>query len=152
MSMLRMLRRLVKGALVGLLIDLNLPPTQSATVLETFGMKMCGTYLHAILAQRTGAPLLQMTAEPLPDGRCRLTVLPPLEYPTDASVHEIAQLAWNRLEVVIRARPELWMWMYKHWRLRPRGATRSYPYYAHESGKFEKLVRAIAKETGATGI
>jgi len=35
--MLRMLRRLKNGELVGLLIDLNLPPSQAATVLDTFG-------------------------------------------------------------------------------------------------------------------
>ena len=54
MSMLRMLRQVKKGKLVGMLIDLNLPPTQAATVIETFGMKMCSTYLHAVLAQRDG--------------------------------------------------------------------------------------------------
>ena len=58
--MLRMLRRVMKGNFVGLLIDLNLPPSQSATVIETFGMKMCGTYLHAVLARRTGARLVPM--------------------------------------------------------------------------------------------
>ncbi len=61
-SMLRMLRRLKNGELVGMLIDLNLPPSQAATVIDTFGMKMCATRLHAILAQRTGARLVPMTA------------------------------------------------------------------------------------------
>ncbi len=149
MSMLRMLRRLKKGEMVGLLIDLNLPPSQAATVIETFGMKMCATYLHAILAQRTGAVLIPMTSDPQPDGRCRVTIHPPLEYPEGATAHEIAQIAWDHLEKIIRAKPALWMWMYKHWRFKPKGATHRYPYYAHESGKFERLMKTLSEESGA---
>ena len=149
LSMLRMLRRLNNGELVGMLIDLNLSPSQAATVIDTFGMKMCATYLHAILAQRTGARLVPMTAEPFPDGRVRVTIHPPLEYPEGATGQEIAQIAWNFLEKIIREKPELWMWVYKHWRYRPKGATHAYPYYAHESGKFEKLMSAISEESGA---
>jgi len=149
MSMLRMLRRLMKGEMVGLLIDLNLPPSQAATVIDTFGMKMCATYLHAILALRAGACLIPMTSDPLPDGRCRVTIHPPLEYPEGATGQEIAQIAWNHLEKIIRAKPELWMWMYKHWRFRPKGATHRYPYYSHESGKFERLLKALSEESGA---
>jgi len=149
LSMLRMLRRLENGELVGLLIDLNLSPSQAATVLDTFGMKMCSTYLHAILAQRTGARLLPMTAYPRPDGSCLVTIHPPLDIQEGATGQEIAQMAWNFLEKVIREKPELWMWVYKHWRFKPKGATHRYPYYAHESGKFEKLVRAISEESGA---
>jgi len=150
MSMLRMLRQVKKGNIVGMLIDLNLPPTQAATVIETFGMKMCATYLHAILAQRTGARLVPMTSEPLPDGRCRVKVHPPLEIPESATAQQIAQIAWDFFEKLIREKPELWMWAYKHWRFRPKGGdTRPYPFYAHESGKFEKLLREIGRESGA---
>ena len=148
LSMLRMLRRLNNGEWAGLLIDLTLPPTKAATVIDTFGMKMCATHLHAILAQRTGARLLPMTARPNPDGSCRVILHPPLEIPEGATTQEIAQIAWNFLEKVIREEPELWMWVYKHWRFRPKGATRKYPYYAHESGKFEKLAQALSEESG----
>jgi lauroyl/myristoyl acyltransferase len=148
MSMLRMLRRLNNGEKVGLLIDLTLPPSQAATVIDAFGMKMCATHLHAILAQRTGARLVPMTARPNPDGTCRVILHPPLEIPAGATGQEIAQIAWNFLEALIREEPELWMWVYKHWRYRPKGATRRYPYYAHESGKFEKLARAVSEESG----
>ena len=148
-SMLRMLRRVKKGGLVGLLIDLNLPPTQTATVIETFGMKMCATYLHAILAQRTGAHLLPLTSEPLPDGRCRVELHAPLEIPEGSTEQEIAQIAWNFFEKLIREKPELWMWAYKHWRIRPKGETRPYPFYANESGRFEKLLRQVTEEAGA---
>jgi len=148
-SMLRMFRSLKDGRGVGMLIDLNLPPSKVATIIDTFGMKMCATALHAILARRTGARLVPMTSELLPDGRCRITVHPPLEIPEGASVQETAQIAWNFLEALIRAKPENWMWMYKHWRYKPKGATHRYPYYAHESGRFEKLSKALPEESGA---
>lgn len=146
MSMLRMLRQVKKGNLVGMLIDLNLPPEQAATVIETFGMKMCSTYLHAVLAQRAGAALVPMTSDPLPDGRCLVELHPPLEIAEGATDHEIAQQAWDFFEQRIRARPELWMWVYKHWRFKPKGATHAYPFYANESGKFQKLLRKVEEE------
>ena len=146
MSMLRMLRQALKGRLVGMLIDLNLSPSQSATVIDTFGMKLCATYLHCVLAQRAGASLLPMTSEPLPDGTCRVQVHPPLEIPPGSNVREIAQIAWNFFEPRIRQKPEYWMWMYKHWRYMPCGDPHPYPFYANESGKFEKLMRSVAKE------
>ena len=146
MSMLRMLRQVMKGNIVGLLIDLNLPPTQAATVIETFGMKMCATYLHAILAQRAGASLVPLTSEPRPDGTCRVEIHAPLKLPEGSTPQEVTQLAWNFFEQRIRQKPELWMWMYKHWRFRPKGETRPYPFYSHESGKFETLARTLAGE------
>jgi lauroyl/myristoyl acyltransferase len=149
MSMLRMLRRLESGERVGMLIDLNVSPTQAATVLDTFGMKMCATYLHAVLHLKTGARLVPMTADPRPDGMCKVTVHPALEIPEGATGQEIAQIAWNFLEKLIREKPEAWMWGYKHWRFRPKGTARRYPYYARESGKFEKLMRAVPEESGA---
>jgi lauroyl/myristoyl acyltransferase len=148
-SLLRMLRRLKKGGPVGMLIDLNLPPSQATTVIEVFGMKTCITQLHAILAQRTGARLVPMTSEPFPDGRCRVTFHPALEIPEGATQNEIVQIAWDFMEKFIRKKPEYWMWVYKHWRYLPKNATRPYPFYAHESGRFEKQARAVEEERAA---
>jgi lauroyl/myristoyl acyltransferase len=149
LSMLRMLRRLEGGERVGLLIDLNVSPSQAATVLDTFGMKMCATYLHAVLRLKTGARMVPMTAYPKPDGTCVVTVHPELQIPEGATGQEIAQIAWNFLEKLVREKPEFWMWGYKHWRFRPKDAQRRYPYYARESGKFEKLLKAVPEESGA---
>jgi lauroyl/myristoyl acyltransferase len=146
MSMLRMLRLVLKGIWVGLLIDLNLPPSQAATVIDTFGMKLCATYLHSVLVQRAGARIIPMTSEPLPDGACRVEIHPPLEIAEGSTAQQIAQTSWDFFEQRIRQKPELWMWMYKHWRYKPRGDTHSYPFYANESGKFEKLLRGLEKE------
>ena len=54
----------------------------------------------------------------------------------------IAQRCWDAFEPIVHARPEEYLWAYKHFRYRPRDATRAYPAYSNESGKFEKLLRA----------
>lgn len=144
-SLLRMLRSAKHGGATGMLIDLNLRPTQAATVIEGFGpkgLKMCVPLLHAALAQRAGALLVPVETQPQADGTCRIIAHPPLEFSRDASLADIAQRCWDTFEPILRARPAEWLWPYKHFRFRPRSATRPYPTYAHESGKFEKLLRA----------
>ena len=141
-SLLRMLKLAKRGGATGMLIDLNLRPTQAATVIESFGpdgLLMCVPLLHAVLAQRAGAMLVPVETQPRADGTCRIIAHPPLEFPNDASIAEIAQRCWTAFEPLIRARPAEWLWPYKHFRYRPRATPRPYPAYANESGKFEKL-------------
>lgn len=144
-SMLKMLRRVKNGGTVGMLVDLNVSPSQAGTVIETFGMKMCTTFLHAILALRAGASLMPIASEPFPDGTTRVTVSSPLAVPPDADEQQIAQICWDFFEPIIREKPEAWMWAYKHWRFKPKNAKRPYPFYANTSGKFEKLLRRVTK-------
>jgi KDO2-lipid IV(A) lauroyltransferase len=143
-SLLRMLKIVKRNGLTGMLVDLNLRPSQAATVIDSFGpdaLKMCVPLLHAVLAQRVGTPLIPIETEPLPDGSCRVIVHPPVEFPEGATLQEICQACWDVFEKLIRARPGQWLWPYKHFRYRPKGATRAYPAYSNESGKFEKLMR-----------
>lgn len=145
-SLLRMLKVVKRGGATGMLIDLNLRPSQAATVIEGFGMKMCVPVLHAVLAQRANALLVPVETEPHPDGSCRVTAHPGLVFPPEASLQQIAQQCWDYFEPILRQRPDLWLWPYKHFRYRPKDATRPYPFYAHESSKFEKLQRSLAKK------
>lgn len=142
-SLLRMLKIVKRGGPTGMLIDLNLPPTQAATVLDAHGgLKMCVPLIHAVLAGRTGALLVPVETQPQPDGTCRVIAHPALDVPEGATVNEIAQLCWDAFEPIVHARPQEYLWPYKHFRYRPRDAAREYPAYANESGKFEKLLRA----------
>jgi Kdo2-lipid IVA lauroyltransferase/acyltransferase len=146
-SMIRLLKHIKRGGSSGILIDLNLPPTQAATVIECFGMKTCVTFLHAMLAQRGAAFLVPVSTEPLQDGRCRAIFHSPIEVTPEDTLQEITQRCWDFFEQMIRNRPELWMWAYKHWRYRPKDATRPYPFYANVSSKFEKLMIAAKNLT-----
>ncbi len=143
-SILRMLKTVKRGGATGMLIDLNLRPSQAATVIEGFGLKMCVPLIHAVLAQRANALLVPVETQPQPDGTCRVIAHPGVVWPEGASVQQIAQCCWDAMEPIIRARPEIWLWPYKHFRYRPRNATRLYPAYANESAKFEKLLRTTA--------
>jgi KDO2-lipid IV(A) lauroyltransferase len=144
-SLLKMLRIVKRGGATGMLIDLNLPPTQAATVIEAFGpdgLKMCVPVLHAVLAQRAGALLVPVETRPEADGVCRIIAHPTVEVPPNASLAEIAQRCWETFEPIIRARPESYLWAYKHFRYRPRGVPPGrYPAYSNESGKFDKLLK-----------
>lgn len=148
-SLLRMLKTVKRGGSTAMLIDLNLRPSQAATIVEAFGpdgLEMCVPLLHAVLGQRGNAMLVPAETRPQPDGTVLCIAHEPLEVPAGASIQEIAQLCWDAYEPIFRARPEEWLWPYKHFRYRPRGATRAYPFYANESSKYEKLRRA-AKAT-----
>lgn len=141
-SLLRMLKLVKRRGATGMLIDLSLRPTQAATVIEGWGMKMCVPLLHAVLAQRANALLVPVETRPQRDGTCRIIAHPGVEFPAGASLAEIAQRCWDAFGPALAARPEEWLWPYKHFRYRPRGTLRAYPAYANESAKFEKLLRA----------
>jgi lauroyl/myristoyl acyltransferase len=152
-SVLRLLKAVKRGGYTGMLIDLNLPPSQAATAIEAFGMKMCVPLLHTVLAQRGNALLAIFFTEPQPDGRCRVIARPMVEISAEMSPAQIAQRCWDAFEPQIRARPELYLWAYKHFRYKPRETSTRYPAYANTSGKFEQLlgsVHAVAT-TQATG-
>jgi lauroyl/myristoyl acyltransferase len=148
-SLLRLLKVAKRGGATGILIDLNLRPSQAATIVETYspnGLLICAPLLHAVLAQRAGSLLIPMESQPLPDGRCRVIAHPAVEVPEGATVAEISQLCWDRFEPILRTRPEEYLWAYKHFRYRPKDATRPYPAYSNESGKFEKLRRTVGEK------
>lgn len=141
-SVLRLLKVVKRGGATGMLIDLNLRPDQAATVIEAFGgLQMCVPLLHAVLADRAGALLVPVETQPQPDGTCRIIAHPPVAVRDGATTREIAQTCWDAFEPIVRSRPEIYLWPYKHFRYRPRDAARTYPAYSNESRKFDKLLR-----------
>jgi lauroyl/myristoyl acyltransferase len=139
-SMLRLLKHVRRGGVAGMLADLNLRPSEAATVIDTFGMKMCVTILHSVLAQRGRAELIPVEGLSLPDGTCRVKFHPPLPIPAAASVQQIAQRCWDFFEPTIRKHPEHWLWAYKHWRFKPATAASQYPFYAQPCAEFDRLL------------
>ena len=147
-SMIRLLKQVRRGGGAGMLADLTLRPEQAAACIEAFGRPICTTLLHGVLAERGGALLIPVHGEPLPDGRTRVTYDPPLDIPPGATPAQIAQLCWDHYAPKIEARPELWLWAYKHWRYRPKAAAPAdYPFYANPSGRFEKLLQGASGKT-----
>lgn len=140
-AMIRLMKTLRRGGNVAMLSDLNLPPGRTSTVIECFGLKTCVTTLHAMLSQRTDRAVIPALCFPYEDGRYLLKTYPPVKPVTEDDVRTVTQQVWDVFEAEIRERPELWMWMYKHWRYLP-GEERdpAYPAYANPSGPFRKLV------------
>jgi len=145
-SLLKMLRIVKRAGATGMLIDLNLRPTQAATVIEAFGpdgLKMCVPLLHAVLAERAGAVLVPVETRPKPNGVCRIIAHPPVSISAEDAIPAIAQRCWDAFEPIVRNCPESYLWAYKHFRYRPAAAPPDrYPPYSNKSGKFEKLLRS----------
>jgi KDO2-lipid IV(A) lauroyltransferase len=145
-AMVRMYKALRRGRHVAILSDLTLRPTEPSVAIECFGLKTCVTYAHAWLHKKTGAPIVPLHCEQLPEGRCRLVVQRKLEISADASEAEIAQACWDRFEPIVRKNPAPWVWMYKQWRYRPSQTDRVYPFYANTSYYFDQMLTRSVDE------
>ncbi len=139
-GIVRLYKALRRGGSVAILVDLALQLHQPTVAIDCFGLQTSVTFAHAWLAEKTGAPIVPIHAEPLPGGRCRIVIHPKLEIPKGATHQQVAQLCWDRFEPVVRQRPAPWMWMYKYWRYQPNDAARSYPPYARLSPRFDQLI------------
>ena len=151
-AVLRLYKALLNGRSVTMSFDLTVSAKLPSVPIKCFGMETCVTIAHAWLHRRTDAPVVPVHCEPLPGGRYKLVVQPPLEIPPDATNHQIAQACWDSFEPTVRRNPAPWLWMYKHWRYKPADAPRLYPDYANESPHFRKLLARIEKEKTAAVV
>jgi len=112
------LRLLAEGRGVGILIDQHMT-SPDAIYVDFFGRQAATTSTLAALALRTGAPVVPLFAFPLPGGRYRLIYEHPVEPPASDSpdaIREFTQRCTDVLEMHVRRRPELWLWMHRRWR------------------------------------
>lgn len=108
--------------MVGILLDQNATRAEGVFV-PFFGAPACTSKGLALLALRTGAPVVPIFLRRDPDGRHCVDVGPALPPPPDGQVTTYTA-AFNRvLEAAIRRAPEQWLWMHDRWRTRPREAT-----------------------------
>ena len=144
-AVVRLMKVLARRGKIAMLSDLNIRPGRVATVIECFGLKTCVTTIHAMLAQRLGLMILPAVCLPRSDGGYHLKTFAPIRPANEADVQKATQECWDVFEQEIRKQPELWMWMYKHWRYLPADAQDAeYPDYANPNGAFEKMFRDVA--------
>ena len=143
-AMLRTIRHLKEGGKMGMLIDLNLKPTEGPVVIRQFGRLLTPvTRLPAELALRNGAALVPVECLPRPDGGYIVRYLPQLPVTPETTTEQIAQACWDALEPGLHAHPELWLWSYKHWRYRPEGSQgEGYPFYASPLPSYQEMLVA----------
>ena len=117
-------RALEQGRVLGYVIDQN-QPLRRAIFPTFFGVPAATSPTPAILALRTGAPVVFTLALPLGDGRHRVLFEGPLEVP-DTGDRRRDALAFmqdlnDRLERRVREHPEHWYWLHRRWKTRPDG-------------------------------
>jgi len=139
-GIIRLYKVLRRKGRTALLVDLTVPPSQGAVVIDCFGLKTSVTSAHALLHERTGAPIVPAHCEPLPDGRYRVVFHPKIDNTAGMTNQQVAQACWNSFEPYVRKNPGPWLWMYKHWRYRPANADRAYPSYANFMRPFEEML------------
>jgi KDO2-lipid IV(A) lauroyltransferase len=81
----------------------------------------------ALLARKTGAPLLPAFVRRLPEDpthhvlQCHPAILPDPALDEATDLLRMTQAFTDLLEAEIRADPGQWMWMHERWKHRPKG-------------------------------
>lgn len=128
----RVLKQLAAGEGVAMLIDQHMHSPDAIWV-NFFQRPAATTSTLAAIALRTGAVVVPVFALPLPGGRFRFVYESPVEPPAGDgpdAVREFTQRCTDVLEMHVRRRPELWLWMHRRWRDAPTPET---------SGMFPKV-------------
>ena len=120
------LKAIRNGWCVAIVIDQDTRGTESVFV-DFFGRKAATTPALALLALKTGAPIVPVFGVPLPDGRYRISYLPEVpvkelagSLPRDEAVRAITAACTGIIEEQVRAHPECWLWMHRRWKRNPK--------------------------------
>jgi len=113
---------LAQGRLVGILLDQNASRREGVFV-PFFGRPASTSRSIAVLALRTGAPVIPIFARRETGGRHRVIIHSPLEPATtnemEEAIVELTARCTVVIEAAIREAPEQWLWMHSRWRTRP---------------------------------
>ncbi len=118
------LKALAANQAVGILIDQN-ATLDSGVFVDFFGVPACAGTGFAKLAAHSGAvviPGFALWSEE--ERRYILRFYPPVEM-TGNPMRDTQELQ-SRLEEVIRAHPEQWLWIHRRWKTRPPGESSPY--------------------------
>ena len=115
------LQALRRQRMVGILLDQNATREEGVFV-PFFGVLASTSKGLAVLALRTGAPVVPVVLRRDPDGRHCVDVGAPIPPPPDRDVATYTARFNQVLEATIRRAPEQWLWMHARWRTRPREA------------------------------
>ncbi|MBS2029667.1 MAG: lysophospholipid acyltransferase family protein [Deltaproteobacteria bacterium] len=116
----KMIDVLREEGVLALIIDQNMLPKR-AIFSPLFGRLAATTPAPAVLAERTGAPVILAALFRLPDGRFRTRFMGPFGLRGSGSERTQALTDdLNRaLETMIREHPEQWFWVHRRWKTRP---------------------------------
>jgi len=118
-SGLTIIRHLRKNQIIGILSDQNVSAEEGVFV-DFFGRPACSSLGLAVLAMRSGAPVVPAFMPRMADGRYKLVILPPLEivrtgdYTRDLQTN--TQQFADVVEAVVRQYPDQWFWLHQRWK------------------------------------
>lgn len=113
------LKHLKNGGIVGILSD-----QRSGDLAAPFFGRPSGTVAGpAVLALKTGAPLLPIFCIRLPDDTHKLIVMDPINAEStgdyNADILRVMTQVNTIMEEVIRRYPDQWLWLHDRWKIRP---------------------------------
>jgi KDO2-lipid IV(A) lauroyltransferase len=118
----QVLKAIGEGLGVAIVIDQNVRAGARLFV-EFFGRPAATTPTLALLALKTGSPILPVFSVPGPGGSYHVVYRPPVEFAPsgdrDRDVRALTELCTRIIEEQIRSRPEFWLWMHERWKSRP---------------------------------
>ena len=118
----RILKELKTGRTAGVLMDHNVNPEEGIFA-DFFGIPAATSTGVALLALRTGAPVLTGYLTPPRGGRYNIKFLPPIDMVRTGDTADDLRVNTQRLndvlEGIIREQPESWLWGHKRWKNRP---------------------------------
>ncbi len=104
--------------MVGILLDQN-STHREGVFAPFFGIPASTNRGLAVIALRTGAPVVPVFIRRLPGGRHVVQAEPPIPPPADGDPVAFTA-AFNRaIELAIRQAPEQWFWLHRRWKTRP---------------------------------
>jgi Kdo2-lipid IVA lauroyltransferase/acyltransferase len=104
--------------MVGILLDQNASRREGVFV-PFFGVPASTSKGMALIALRTGAPVLPVFIRRRPDGHHVVEVGAPVPVPPDGDVVAFTHAFNEAIEAAIRRAPEQWFWLHRRWKTRP---------------------------------
>jgi KDO2-lipid IV(A) lauroyltransferase len=105
--------------MVGILLDQNASRREGVFV-PFFGVPASTSKGMALIALRTGAPVLPVFIRRRPDGRHVVHAGAPVPVPPDGDVGAFTRAFNEAIEEAIRQAPEQWFWLHRRWKTRPK--------------------------------
>lgn len=116
-----------RRGMVAILLDQNAARSEGVFV-PFFGRPASTSRSLAVLAVRTGTPVVPIFIRREGPGRHLVVVRPPLPAPSteepDRAIAEMTRRCTEAIETAVRETPEQWLWIHERWRTRPAGEGR----------------------------
>jgi Kdo2-lipid IVA lauroyltransferase/acyltransferase len=140
-----LVQALERGDYVGILPDQEPKADKGAVFAPLFGIPAFTMLLVNRLSRRTGAPVIFMFAERLPESAGFRIHCIPAPDGIDSDDDQVAAAALNRgIEQCVLTCPDQYVWSYKRYRRRPEGAPKIYTGPLADASVFDLIERLSA--------